>query len=92
MSLKKLKFIDVGILRLIWNRSKFKLKKRLKKIDKVRVWSRKSSIPLSLIGKKLKIHKGNIFVSKRITKLSTFRKIGEFSFTKKPFYYSLFKK
>jgi ribosomal protein S19 len=93
LNLKKLKFIDTNVLKYVWKRSRGLLKRiKSSKTYSIRVWSRRSSIPKSLIGRRLRIHKGNIFSSKRVTKLTTFRKTGEFSFTRKLLNYSVNKK
>jgi len=61
-------------------------KKSLKKLKKL-IYSRNSSIPYCFINTRVYVHKGNSSKKLTINRNVVGYKFGEFSFTKKPFYY-----
>lgn len=60
----------------------------LKKKHKIFI-NRTSIIPKNLINEYIIIYKGNIFKKLYVTKYNVGYKLGEFSFTRKPFYYPI---
>lgn len=71
--------------KLIW---KAILKKKLNKTIWNRlIFTRSSFIPQSLSNHKYFIYNGNIFNKVNVSSLMTTKKFGEFSITKKPFFY-----
>lgn len=71
----------------LWKKIIFIKQNLFKKVTKKDKHFRSSSIPLCFNLLKIGIHKGNIFKKLYITKHIVGYKFGEFSFTKKPFYY-----
>ena len=89
LRLKKLKFIDTGLLRKAWLRD---IPENTRKRRVIKTWARSSSVP-SLLGISLVlVHKGNSFNRVQYTKLIFFKKFGELAFSRKPFYYPSIKK
>lgn len=60
----------------------------LKKKNKI-TFSRNSVLPSGLLNDYIIIHKGNIFKKLHVTKYFIGHKLGEFSFTRKPFYFPI---
>ena len=67
-------------------------KKNFKPFRLFRVFSRKSTIPKFLLKKTIAIYKGQFFVKTLINKYTLGYKMGELSFTRKPFKYPQKKK
>lgn len=61
-------------------------KKQSKKFNKV-IFSRNSSVPKCFTNSKVFIHKGKGFKKLTVSKHFIGYKLGEFSFTRKPFFY-----
>ncbi len=59
------------------------LKAKKKKIKNLKIWSRNSVIPFSLVGHQVAIHNGKDFIKIRITSEKVGYRFGEFSFTRK---------
>ena len=84
------KFIDNCILKLGYLKKK---KRKLYKKDKaMKVWSRRSTIEPYFVNCWVKIHNGNDFVLKKITKEMIGYKFGQFSFTRSKYVYKKKKK
>lgn len=77
----KLKYFSKALIRKLFLIKIFKIKSR-----KV-LLSRSSTIPLSLLGKTWFIHSGLKFNKIKITKFMIGFKFGEFSFTRKSFFF-----
>jgi ribosomal protein S19 len=76
-------FISKSIWRFLYfKKSNFFLKK-IKKIT----YSRNSIVPSGFINDYIIIHKGNIFKKLHVIKYNVGFKFGEFSFSRKPFYF-----
>ncbi len=59
------------------------LQEKTKKIRNIKIWSRNSIIPFSLIGQQVSIHNGKDFIKIKITREKVGYRFGEFSFTRK---------
>ncbi len=59
----------------------------LKKVSKKNKFFRSSSIPNCFTSLRINLHKGNIFKKIFVTKQLVGYKFGEFSFSRKPFFY-----
>lgn len=59
------------------------IKQKLKKVKNLKIWSRNSVIPFSLIGQQVSIHNGKDFIRIKITREKVGYKFGEFSFTRR---------
>jgi len=64
-------------------KSLLNIKQKLKKIKNIKIWSRNSTIPFSLIGQQVSIHNGKEFIRIKITREKVGYKFGEFSFTRR---------
>jgi len=84
----KFKFFSKSLWRKILKFIKFKEIKYKKTI----FFNRSSSIPKCLIGFNIKIHKGLGFRKLFVNKYNVGFKLGEFSFSRKPFHFPLKKK
>jgi len=73
----------------IWRFIYFKKSNFLKKKKNKLTFSRHTNIPKELLGTYIIVHKGNIFKKLNVTKYCIGFKLGEFSFTRKPFYYPI---
>lgn len=64
-------------------KSLLNIEKKLQKTKNIKIWSRNSTIPFSLIGQQIAIHNGKEFIRIKITREKVGYKLGEFSFTRK---------
>lgn len=62
-------------------------KKRKNVIKKINITNKATSIPYIYLYTYLIIHKGNTKISKKVNRWMIGRKVGEFTFTRKPFYF-----
>lgn len=88
MSRSKWKFVFVKDF-LYKNTFLKKLSKNKRIIKRYVISNKATAIPNILLYSFLKIHKGNTTLNKRISKWMIGRKIGEFVFSKKPFYFPI---
>lgn len=88
VNLKKFKFVSWGVSHLIWKRDKM----RKKNINMLKLWTRGSYSDSMGAVKSYVIHKGNRWIKVKNSKLKNRFKLGEFAFTKKPFYHPIYKK
>lgn len=80
----KFSFFDKAIWKNIF---KIKLKKKINIFKKI--YSRSSSIPKIFVNSNVSIHKGKVFKKLNISKFLIGYKFGEFSFSRKPFFYPI---
>jgi len=78
-------FISKDIWRFLYFKKSNVFLKKKKKIT----FARNSILPSGLLNDYIIVHKGNIFKKLHATKYSIGYKLGEFSFTRKPFYYPI---
>lgn len=64
-------------------KSLISIKQKSKKIKNLKIWSRNSIIPFSLIDKQVSIYNGKDFIRVKITREKVGYKFGEFSFTRR---------
>jgi len=76
----------------VWRFFLKKNKKNKKTLKNLYLFDRSSTLPTSLINTNVFIHKGNSFKTLLFKKYFFGKKMGEFSFTKKPFFFPLKKK
>lgn len=85
----KLKWKPVSFQKDLW-RFLYFLKSNVKKKKKLkRLFNRASPVPSCLVNNTVGVYKGNIFKKLFITKFLVGYKLGEFSFTRKPFTYPI---
>lgn len=88
INLKKFKYVSWEISHLVWNRDTLKNTSN----KPVRVWNRKTFIdPTGAVSKYI-VYKGNKWVRFSFSKLRNINRVGEFAFTRKPFYHPYNKK
>lgn len=77
----------------IWKHtfSKF-YSEKLKLKKKLIITNKSSSIPPIYLYKNVSLHKGNIFLKKKVNRHMIGFKFGEFAFSRKPFFFPLKKK
>ncbi len=71
----------------VWKNIMLIKQNNLKKISKKNKFFRSSSIPNCFMSLRLNIYKGNVFKKIFVTKQLIGYKFGEFSFSRKPFFY-----
>lgn len=54
-----------------------------KKVKNIKIWSRNSIIPFSIVGQQVSIHNGKDFIKIKITREKVGYRFGEFSFTRR---------
>ncbi len=59
------------------------LQEKTRKSRNIKIWSRNSIIPFSLVGQQVSIHNGKDFIRIKITREKVGYRFGEFSFTRK---------
>jgi len=91
LRLQKLKYINPGLLRRTWLRGDVEAtmvkRKRLTK-----VWNKGTYLSTIFEGLPIAVYKGNKFIKLKVSKLILLKKVGEFTFSRKPFYYPSLKK
>lgn len=68
------------------------LSKLVKSVKITKLFCRASTVPKLFLKRYVNLHKGNMFANFFFTKYSVAYKLGEFSFTRKPFSYPAKKK
>lgn len=91
LRLQKLKYTHSSILRRTWLRGNTEAteakRKRLTK-----VWNKGTYLSTTFDGLPIVVYKGNKFIKLKVSKLILLKKVGEFTFSRKPFYYPSLKK
>lgn len=73
-----------------WKNTFVKYLKKNKSVKrKINISNKATSIPKIYLYTYLSIHKGNIRINKKVNKWMIGRKVGEFAFTRKPFFFPI---